>query len=215
MAYITLTDIKTRLGISGTAEDTKLQSMIDASIAYIEEYTGRNFSGANKVVTEEEHDITPINIRKDYTTVFLRNVDVNSVSEVKLGYIDEVLLPSDAYRLSKTGRLAISGRAIRSLIQQYDDLQDIKVTYSYGYRKDGVLSTPASINEVIAGAVENMRNKRFSGASSEKIGDYQINHGSGGGGSFKSGSGAFSGGSVYTADMLAILDGYKVYNLGG
>ena len=134
MALITLTELKDHLGIAGTADDTKLQRIVDGTNELIRTITGVLY-GSTENVTGEQHDYEPI--------FFLDNIYINSISALKLGRTNPVTVNSSDYFFnSKTGRVVISTNLLYN--NTVNDFDLITVDYNHGLNtapKDLVLAT--------------------------------------------------------------------------
>jgi hypothetical protein len=126
---VTLQELKTYLGISGTDNDAQLNLIITMLPAYVKLMTGRWY-GALQEVTET-YDYAP--------TVFLANADIDSITYVKRGYdpehdfddsdLYELIDPSD-YRWNKLGRISLSSQFFHNKTK--DNYDEVVVKYKYG-----------------------------------------------------------------------------------
>jgi uncharacterized phiE125 gp8 family phage protein len=91
MSLDTLANVKLRLGVTTTDDDSLLSALIDSADQYVAEYCGRDFVGGT--FTEYHTGETPV--------VFLRNYPVQSVTSVKVdpsyGFGAETVRPATAY----------------------------------------------------------------------------------------------------------------------
>lgn len=185
MAYPTLTDLKTRLKITDATADTDLGLLLAGAISQVEQFVGRNFSGINRVVVDEEYDIEAITQSSNNFIIQLRQMGVTAVTAVKLG---NVAIASDEYLFNKEGRIVVRGRLFDIASGSFNDYQYIKVSYTHNE------ATPADVfNTILAMAItewNNLLTARSGSAavgssstassgsiSSEKIGDYSVNYG--------------------------------------
>lgn len=198
MAYPTLSDLKARLKITDSTADTVLTAILNGSVAWVESYTGRSFSGVEQTVTDEEHDLNAITQTTDSSVVMLRNIDVTAVTSVSLG---DAVLDSSEYIWNSLGRVVIYGRIFDVANLNFDDFAYIKVTYKHNK------ATPADISEAIltlamtswndtlqqnsstaSSGVGSSSSSSAGATTSEKIGDYTIQRGGNGSNSGSVGS---------------------------
>src|SRR5436190_18004678 len=96
MSLDTLANVKLRLGVTTSADDTLLSALMDSADEWVAQYCGRDFAGG----TLTEYHPT------GGTVVFLRNYPVQSVTSVEVdpayGFGAETLLPSSAYAVHTT-----------------------------------------------------------------------------------------------------------------
>lgn len=121
---ITLAELKSYLGITGTDQDANLQLIVDAVNEQLEQTTLRNY-GADKTRTE---------IMDYRDSVFLGRMGVKSITSVKLYQTgteaESNALTTDSYTFNKYGRLTLD--------QQYGDdynrgdYNAVTVVYVYG-----------------------------------------------------------------------------------
>jgi hypothetical protein len=91
MSLDTLSNVKLRLGVTVSDDDTLISALMDSADQYIAEYCGRDFDGGT--FTEYHPGDTAI--------VFLRNYPVSSVTSVKVdpsyGFAAETARPATSY----------------------------------------------------------------------------------------------------------------------
>src|SRR5947209_15543417 len=91
MSLDTLANVKLRLGVTTSADDTLLSALMDAADQYVADYCGRDFSGGTFT---EYHP-------GGAAFVFLRNYPVQAVTSVKVdpayGFGADTVLPATAY----------------------------------------------------------------------------------------------------------------------
>jgi Phage gp6-like head-tail connector protein len=91
MSLDTLANVKLRLGVTISDDDSLISALMDSADQYIAEYCGRDFDGGTFT---EYH-------AGDTSVVFLRNFPVDSVTSVKVdpayGFGAETLRPATAY----------------------------------------------------------------------------------------------------------------------
>lgn len=187
MAYPTLTTLKTILKITDASADVGLQLSLDSAISWVEEYTGRSWSGTPITVTDEEYDLDSLTQTTDGSFIMLRNMDIASVTAVKLGTQTQ---DSTGYKWDKSGRLVVFGRIFDVARRAYNDFQYITVSYTYGATLpksvEGaiVMLALAYWNDQLAMKVTTSDTGLGSDASanttkSERIGEYQKTTGGG------------------------------------
>ena len=160
MAYSTLTELKSTLGVTGNEEDARLTNALNGAIAYTENYCGRNFSGTARTVTDEVH------VRGNFDDVDfeLFNYDIRAITSVTL---DDQVLDSTKYMLV--------GRTVRFL--DWQSFSVAKVSYTYGTPE-----TPVDINIailVIAKALYSAAKENDPNAGrkqSESVGDVSVTY---------------------------------------
>jgi hypothetical protein len=93
MSLDTLANVKLRLGVTTSADDSLLSALMDSADQYVVDYCGRDFGGGT--YTEYHPGNT--------TTVFLRNYPVQAVTSLKVdpsyGFGAETVRPATAYVL--------------------------------------------------------------------------------------------------------------------
>jgi hypothetical protein len=93
MSLDTLANVKLRLGVTTSADDSLLSALMDSADQYVIDYCGRDFGGGT--YTEYHPGNTP--------TVFLRNFPVQAVTSLKVdpsyGFGAETVRPATAYVL--------------------------------------------------------------------------------------------------------------------
>lgn len=129
MAYPTLANLKTALKITDTTADDNLQLALDMAITWCEDFTGRNWSDTPIDVVDEEYDLDSITQTNDASFIMLRQMDIQAVSDVKLG---DQSIGADDYKFTPEGRLTIYGRVFDLARRAFNDYQWVKVSYSYG-----------------------------------------------------------------------------------
>ena len=160
---ITTDDLNT---YTGNTLDTGRASQVVAAVnQYIETRTGRVW-GDTKSVTET-HDAASV--------VFLNNMDVTAVSQVKLGYPNDTgtVQDSDSYNFNSSGRLVLNGG--RSGFNAYRDY--VSVTYTHG-----VTPVPDDLKLAALSLASDFYNFGSDGQkelSSESIGSYSLTYRSG------------------------------------
>src|SRR4051812_29583245 len=115
MSLDTLANVKLRLGITTSADDSLLSALMDAADAYVAGHCGRDFAGGTFT---EYHP-------GGESFLFLRNYPVQSVTSVKAdpayGFGADTVVPTTAYVVhtdrgviqSVTGRFARGPRAVQ------------------------------------------------------------------------------------------------------
>lgn len=126
---VTLQELKTYLGITGTDNDAQLNLIISMLPAYVKLMTGRWY-GALQEVTET-YDYAP--------TLFLANPDVDSITWIKRGYSPThspedtdnltTIDPQD-YRWNDLGRISLSSKFYNNKTKS--DYDEVMVKYKYG-----------------------------------------------------------------------------------
>ncbi len=121
---ITLAELKSYLGITGTDQDANLQLIVDAVNEQLEQTTLRNY-GADKTRTE---------IMDYRDSVFLGRMGVKSITSVKLYQTNTEAvsdaLATDSYTWNKYGRLTLD----QNYGDDYNrgDYNSVNVVYVYG-----------------------------------------------------------------------------------
>ena len=96
MAYATVAELKTYLGISGTADDALLSDLLDRATAAIEAYTGRSFSATTETRTYGVEDIDDNALLLDGWLLSVTSVTDGSGDAIPSG--GYILLPRNAGR---------------------------------------------------------------------------------------------------------------------
>ena len=178
MSVITVEELQAYTGTTAATDTTA----VNAVNAYINRITGRSW-GAIETVTEL-HDYAP--------TIFLRNMDVQSITSVKRDYgSDQTTLVADTdYRFNDLGRLTLSyGRA-----SLYPALRDyIEVVYTHG-----VLTVPDDLKLAALALAKDFGSYATDSGevSSRSIGSYRLE--------FKHGSQTSTGQTYFD-----VIDGYR------
>ena len=187
MAYPTITNLKAQLRITDTSEDTVLQLCLDQAVEWVEDFTGRNFSGTGVPITDEEYDLDSLTQTTDGSFIQLKQMDIISVEDVKLG---DVSIGADDYKWTPEGRLIIFGRIFDVARRAFNDFQYVKVSYTYGATtfktiEGAILMLAMSFwNDRLAMANTSNASGLAEDASSdaiksERIGEYSVNYGGG------------------------------------
>lgn len=221
MAYQTITNLKSQLRITDSAEDSVLQLCLDQAIEWVEDFTGRNFSGTGVAITDEEYDLDSLTQTTDGSFIQLKQMDILSVEDVKLG---DVSIGADDYKFTPEGRLVIFGRIFDVARRAFNDYQYVKVSYTYGTTtfktiEGAILMLAMSFwNDRLAMNNTTAADGSSGGSSannikSERIGEYSVNYG-GGNESASQGaenlSGGNSEGSTGTMNSIArMLHSYR------
>lgn len=121
MAVITLSELKTYMGITGTDYDDQLTYAVNAADAYVYNSTGRLF-GSTAQVPAEVHDYEP--------TIWLDNQDITAVSSVAIGRTSPDTLDADDFFYNEQGRLVLSTRVSHN--QSKNDFDVVTVDYTHG-----------------------------------------------------------------------------------
>ncbi len=140
MAYPTLSNLKSVLKITDASADYALQLSLDSAIAWVEEFTGRSWSGTPVSVVDEEYDLDNFTQTTDGSYLTLRNMDIVTLTSVKLGTLVQA---TDTYTWNSTGRLVLYGRFFDVTRRAFNDNQYVKVSYTYG----------AVLNKAVEGAI--------------------------------------------------------------
>lgn len=124
---ITLAELKAYLGIDpgDTSQDAKLQLIVDATNAYIEDTTLMNYSGSDKTRSEVQ----------DYRdNIYLGRMGVKTITALKLYQSSTETetddLATDSYTFNNVGRLTLD----QNYNDDYNrsDYNAVHVTYTYG-----------------------------------------------------------------------------------
>lgn len=156
-AFVTLTEVKTQLGISDSSEDSKLEFLITAATDLVEKYCGRSFNETTH--TEELYD------GEDSNTLFLKNYPVSDeVADAPVILVDDEAVDVEDVNYQK-GILELA-----SIVNA--GLSNIKATYKGGYATDDI---PFDLKQAIILIVARARNAaKNSGVVSESVGDYSV-----------------------------------------
>ena len=187
MAYPRIDNLKTQLRITDSAEDEVLQLCLDQAIEWVEDFTGRNFSGTAISVVNEEYDMDSITQTTDGTVIQLKQMDIVNIDSVELG---GVALNADDYKWTPEGRLVIFGRIFDVARRAYNDYQYVNVSYDYGattYKtiEGAILMLAMSFwNDRLAMANTTASDGSSTGSSSdtlksERVGEVSKNYGGG------------------------------------
>lgn len=181
MAIITLTQYKTWAGISGTADDTRLQVVIDAAHAAVRRYCGRSLTNGFESATRTE------DYESDTAELQLREWPVTSITSItpidtsnNLG----TALDSTTYSLdARTGIVKLNGAETGRVF--YDDDEHlvaggwgwvpsfgrVRVVYvSTAHADDLHLAMYRTVDGVYAGI------RRDSGVASESLGNWSTSY---------------------------------------
>ncbi len=187
MAYPTITNLKSQLRITDNAENSVLQLCLDEAIEWVEDFTGRNFSGTAVTITDEEYDLDSLTQTSDGSFVQLKQMDIVDVTDVKLG---DQSIGADDYKFTPEGRLIIFGRIFDVARRAFNDFQYVKVSYTYGTTtfktiEGAILMLAMSFwNDRLAMNNTTAADGSSGGSSSdsiksERIGEYSVNYGGG------------------------------------
>lgn len=224
--YVTQADVKAYLGIpdSTTTHDAFIQLIIPKAMAYIDKYTNRSFGWGDpnnpssvtnyKSVTDEPYTADgEVHDGLYGTKIYLRNTDIVSVDEVKVGNptvgTPTTLDPSQ-YIWRADGRLILGGNWFDSTgfptggnNESFYGLvgggyQTITVKYHYGY-----FGVPEEIALACLDLCQSIFVARKSqGLFRERLGDYDIQY-----------DVNFRAALAKQPDTLNVLKGYKMVNL--
>jgi len=139
MAYVTLTDFKSYQGISSTADDAVIQTILDGVSAYIEGVTLRKFDGYSATRVFDVPDGDTIFLDEDlYSVTSITNGDATTVTSTQY-----VLLPPNEYP-----KYAVRLKSSASISWESDSANDyeqaISITGLWGFSQ----SAPADIVQV-------------------------------------------------------------------
>lgn len=166
-----------------TDNDTIIVAAVNA---YIERVTKRSWGAT--VTTTETHDYAP--------TIFLRHMDVTTVTSVKHGYDDDqqTLTANTDYRWNSLGRLTLS-YSRSSLYPAHRDW--IEVAYTYG-----VTEVPDDLKLAALALAKDFGDYSTNSGdvSSASIGSYRLE--------FKRGTTSSTGGTYFD-----IIEGYRAASL--
>lgn len=181
MALITLADYKTFEGITGTAQDTRLQLIIDAATAWVETYCGRDFEASSKTETHSGGT----------STIRLLSPPINSITSISVlsstGTVSGTIATTEILYDSETGILSTVGPVVAPA---YSDealllgtvfecpifppgFRNIQVVYNGGYSG----AVPKDLQMGVFAVVDWMSATRGTAVSmkSETIGAYSYN----------------------------------------
>lgn len=153
MSLVTLSDMKTYLGISDTSYDTFLTTQLEIVSAAIEEYCSRLFAEATYV---QKFYIEDIDNDSDYKQLRLASYPVSSVVLVKQFEDEEDLVGETItdYRINKP-----TGIIQRNLGNRFFyDKNIVEVEFVAGYS-----TIPVLIQSVVYSIVEERYNKKVNG----------------------------------------------------
>lgn len=156
MGLDTLSNVKTRLGITGTTYDTFLQNQIDLVSEVIEAYCRRKFTQATwkqNIYREDSHPTKRF---------VLFHFPVQSITTLKE---DGTTVSASEYRLNKPSG-TITGVDGRTFLCA----KDTEITYVAGYASGEI---PKPILDVLDGIVQERYNKKSSGVSLDFGSDVQ------------------------------------------
>jgi uncharacterized phiE125 gp8 family phage protein len=161
VAIVDLATAKAFLGVTGTGDDTVIQSMIDAAQDFIERTCGRLFEKASR--TDKFSGDGEKN-------AFLKHGPVNSITSITIGDDDPILTAEEGTEFEifeETGELVLLGGVFRKATK------NIVVVYDAGYlAADMPNDIVLAINELTAYYYNNSR--EGAGKKSERIGDYAV-----------------------------------------
>lgn len=148
---ITLAEIKDYLSISGTSDDTFLQSQISLFSQAISYYCRRNFEAANYVQKfyREDFDRNSLPIKD----LYLAEYPLNSVAQVLIG--TEVVDPSEYRFSSKYGKLTF----VRGKEKYFGSYDMIQVEYN-----SGMTTIPDVLKDVCYSLISERYSKKKTGA---------------------------------------------------
>lgn len=119
MAIITLAEYKTHAGLSGTADDTRLQNLIDSAHAAVRRYCGRDLSTGFESTTytqDYETDAGELQLREFPVTSITSITPIDSTNTLGTA------LDSSTYRVeSRTGIVKLNGTDNGRVIRDGDD----------------------------------------------------------------------------------------------
>lgn len=182
-AIITTTELDTYTG--ETLDPARSTQVVNAVNAYIERLTGRSW-GEVATVTDEEHDYEPV--------IFLRHMDIQSVTEVSTGNpTDSSVLSASDYYVNDFGRLTLSNYPASSWSRARRD--DVLVTYTHG-----VSTVPADLKLAALSLASDFYTYGDEGQAelgSEGIGSYRLD--------YKRGSNSATGSTYF-----GVIDSYRM-----
>lgn len=111
VAWITLADAKAWLGVTGTDDDTKIASLIDATAELVETYTGTIVS--QRTVTERMYPEDPVGVLTltHYPIVDLTSLTVDDEAET----LAELRITNSAGMVRRKDGTALSGREMAAI----------------------------------------------------------------------------------------------------
>jgi len=163
MALVTLSEVKTYLGVTVTDYDTFLQSEIDLFSAAINNYCGRKFEETTYVETFYYSDYTENRDRKILQLYSFPLSSIASVKEIETtdAVDNETTLAVTEYRAGNTARIRKFSEGQQ--LFWFSNLQlnsRIEIEYTAGYA-----TTPLEVQNVIYALIEERFNKHKSGVN--------------------------------------------------
>lgn len=200
-AFITVSDVKTYRGITGSSYDTLLEMLINAATDRIEQYLGGRRIKTSGSDIVEYHDGDYLRVGK--SSIFVKNLPIRSVTSVSYSLQDDYSNPtwqnyfaSNEYIVDKE----IGQIKILSVIPY--NVKQLRVTYKGGYDASEAPLIPQDLKLAAIMTVARLYDTRKSQG---------INNESVGGGSIQWGTGDVSAPFGFTNDVKSILDGYKSF----
>jgi len=160
MSLVSLTDMKTYLGIIDTSQDVFLQQQLDIISASIEGYCGRVFSSASYTQTYQAQDFEPA-YRKHLFLFHYPVSVVTSVKEINGDSSQETILATNEYLLQdKTGKIKrkTNFNRFKDWFITYGSLSQVEIIYTSGYA-----TIPLPIQDVVYSLVTERYNKNQNG----------------------------------------------------
>ena len=162
MSIITASELNTYTG--QTLDTARAAQVVAAVESYIKDFTGRSF-GATTTVTDELHDYAPV--------IFLRNLDVTDVTEVRLGQTGDSQTTTTDFLWSDTGRVILN----ESRVGFRRTRDYIRVSYTHG-----VTTVPDDLKLAalsLAADYYNHADSNNQELTAEGIGSYRLSYASG------------------------------------
>jgi len=161
-ALTSLANLKTYLGITGSAQDTLLELLIDKTTVFIETYCGRRFK--ETTYTNEEYDGTGNRelLLNNYPVTSFNRLQTNNATNNSDSW--ETIDTEDYFRYDTEGKLRFVSQSFLALPQVY------RSTFTAGYA-----TIPHDLEWACLKMCASAYQKRLGeGVVSERLGDHNI-----------------------------------------
>lgn len=200
-AFITVTEAKTYRGLTGSANDSLLEILINAATDRIEQYLGGRRIKTSGSDIVEYHDGDYLRVGK--SSIFVKNFPIRSVTSVSYSLEDDYSNPTwQNYFASSEYIVDKEIGQIKILSVMPYNVKQLRVTYKGGYDTSEAPIIPQDLKMAAMMIVAKLYDTRKSQG---------INNESVGGGSIQWGTGDTSTPFGFTNEVKAILDTYKSF----
>jgi len=171
--YLTVTESKAYLGVTGTSSDSIIDTLITASTNVVENYTGRSFTDSDQTFVEY--------IDGGGNNLTVTNPPITKISAIEDTFDDNNAWDSGTYESNSNAGLIYVSPISSSLNTFMDDVYSnkwgegrrrYKVTYSGSYATSSI---PEAVRIATLMILSDMYQTKGTICSSERIGNYTYN----------------------------------------